>query len=139
MLNWPYFLDLDKMALPPCHLLCQFFVSTKGTLSCQYYQRSCDVGLGVPFNIASYSLLTIMMAHVTGLQPGECISTMGDAHIYLDHVDALKVQVQRTPTAFPKLVIKEGIKRERLEDFEIDDFELINYKPQAKIPMALSV
>lgn len=131
--------DLDKMALPPCHLLCQFYVSSNGELSCQYYQRSCDLGLGVPFNIASYSLLTIMMAHVTGLKPGEVISSMGDAHVYCDHLDALKKQVERAPCSFPKLHIREGIHRERLECFDPDDFILEDYRPHPKIDMPLSV
>ena len=127
------------MALPPCHLLCQFYVSRKGTLSCQFYQRSCDIGLGVPFNIASYSLLTIMMAHVTGLEPGEIIACLGDTHIYIDHIEALKTQVAREPRVFPTLKIREGIIRGRLEDFELEDFVLENYQPHGKIAMTMSV
>ncbi|KAM0682210.1 Membrane protein tms1 [Mitosporidium daphniae] len=131
--------DLDRMALPPCHVLCQFYVSSKGELSCIYYQRSCDFGLGVPFNIASYSLLTIMMAHVTGYTPGDVVSSMGDVHVYCDHIEGLSVQLERSPRPFPKLIIKDGIKRSRLEDFEISDFELIGYNPHPKIQLHMSV
>src|SRR6202451_4449911 len=103
-------LDMKKMALPPCHLLAHFYVRVEGRdrpeLSCLLYQRSCDMGLGVPFNIASYALLTHMIAHVCDLTPGEFIHTLGDAHVYLDHVDALKVQLEREPREFPELAIK---------------------------------
>ena len=135
--------DLDQMALPPCHMFCQFYVSTPtpqspaGTLSCLLYQRSCDIGLGVPFNIASYALLTRMIAHVTGLAPGEFIHTMGDAHIYVDHVDALKVQLEREPKSFPKLEIKRDVKD--INDFRYDDFKIVGYKPHGKIEMKMSV
>eukprot|EP00124_Ichthyophonus_hoferi_P003015 Ihof_evm5s235 gene=Ihof_evmTU5s235 len=98
-------LALPYMALPPCHLLCQFYVAN-GELSCQMYQRSADMGLGVPFNIASYSLLTIMIAHICGLKPGEFIHVLGDAHVYSNHVDALKEQLLREPKEFPTLNIK---------------------------------
>merc|ERR1719495_3075100 len=97
--------DLDKMALPPCHCLVQFYVAN-GELSCQLYQRSADMGLGVPFNIASYALLTVMLAHVTGLRPGDFVHTLGDAHVYSNHVEALKQQLEREPRAFPKISIK---------------------------------
>jgi thymidylate synthase len=131
--------DLDQMALPPCHILCQFYVSTKGTLSCQFYQRSCDMGLGVPFNIASYSLLTIMMAHVTGLQPGELVMCLGDAHVYLNHIEALNTQLVRTPKRFPTLKIKSDVIRTKLEEFCLDDFVLEGYQPHGKIEMAMAV
>lgn len=127
------------MALPPCHLLCQFYVSSSGELSCQYYQRSCDLGLGVPFNIASYALLTIMMAHITGLRPGEVIASMGDTHVYCDHVEALHTQLERKPRPFPKLSIRPGVKRSSLEEFLADDFVLSDYNPHAKISMRLAV
>lgn len=131
---------MDKMALPPCHLMCQFFVAN-GTLSCQMYQRSCDVGLGVPFNVASYSLLTIMIAHVCGLQPGEFIHCMGDTHVYSNHVEALLQQCERKPRPFPKLIIKESRKEQIkcIEDFKADDFELVGYNPHAKIYMKMAV
>ncbi|KAG9295813.1 hypothetical protein G9A89_009042 [Geosiphon pyriformis] len=135
--------DISKMALPPCHMFCQFYVSTPtpespiSTLSCQLYQRSCDVGLGVPFNIASYALLTCMIAQVTKLLPGEFIHTMGDAHIYVDHIEALKIQLQREPLGFPKLVIKRDVND--IDDFRFEDFEIIGYKPHGKIEMRMSV
>ncbi|KAJ2387882.1 Thymidylate synthase [Coemansia sp. RSA 2559] len=133
--------DMAAMALPPCHMFAQFFVSNAGTddatLSCQMYQRSCDVGLGVPFNIASYALLTRMIARVTGLKPGHFVHCMGDTHIYGNHVDALKVQLEREPRPFPKLVIKRT--PERIEDFTIDDFEIEGYCPYGKIKMDMAV
>lgn len=112
--------DLDKMALPPCHCMVQFYVANN-ELSCQLYQRSADMGLGVPFNIASYSLLTYMIAMVCDLKPGEFIHTLGDAHIYLNHIDALKEQIKRKPRPFPKLKIKKQIKS--IEEFCYNDFE----------------
>jgi thymidylate synthase len=130
--------DLKLMALPPCHMFCQFYVQD-GKLSCLMYQRSCDVGLGVPFNIASYSLLTIMIAHVTGLQPGEFIHCMGDTHIYSNHVEALQEQVQRSPRAFPKLYIKPGTQTESIDGFKPEDFELVGYRPYEKIFMKMAV
>lgn len=130
--------DLHLMALPPCHMFCQFYVQD-GKLSCLMYQRSCDVGLGVPFNIASYSLLTIMIAHVTGLQPGEFIHCMGDTHIYSNHVEALQEQIQRTPRPFPKLYIRPGTQTESIDGFKYDDFELVGYQPYEKIFMKMAV
>jgi thymidylate synthase len=131
--------DLHLMALPPCHMFCQFFVSADRKLSCLMYQRSCDVGLGVPFNIASYSLLTIMIAHVTGLGLGEFVHSMGDTHVYLNHVDALKVQIERTPRPFPKLHIKPGTQRDSIDGFKPEDFELVGYEPYEKIFMKMAV
>ena len=148
-------LDLPIMALPPCHMFCQFYVDLptekypKGRLSCQMYQRSCDLGLGVPFNIASYSLLTILIAHVTGMEPGEFIHVMGDAHVYSDHIEPLKIQLAREPRPFPKIFIKNsdstaGTKNidamlKALESFEYDSLEVIGYNPYDKIVMKMSV
>ncbi|KAJ1666411.1 Thymidylate synthase [Coemansia sp. RSA 1813] len=133
--------DMAAMALPPCHMFAQFFVSNPGTeqaaLSCQMYQRSCDVGLGVPFNIASYALLTRMIAKVTGLKPGFFVHCMGDTHIYSNHVNALQIQLEREPRPFPKLVIKRT--PESIEDFTIDDFEIEGYNPYGKIKMDMAV
>ncbi|KAJ2785461.1 Thymidylate synthase [Coemansia javaensis] len=133
--------DLDKMALPPCHMFAQFFVSHPGTehatLSCQMYQRSCDMGLGVPFNIASYALLTRLIAQVTGLKPGHFVHCMGDTHIYSNHIDALQVQLKREPRPFPKLHIKRT--PARIEDFVMDDLELVGYDPHGKIQMDMAV
>lgn len=129
---------ISRMALPPCHMFCQFFVAN-GRLSCQMYQRSCDVGLGVPFNIASYSLLTIMIAWVCNLEPGEFIHVMGDTHVYLNHIDALQVQLEREPRPFPKLRIKPGTQRESIDGFKFEDFELSDYNPYPKIEMEMAV
>lgn len=128
--------DIPLMALPPCHCFAQFYVND-GELSCQLYQRSADVGLGVPFNIASYSLLTHMIAHLTGLKAGDFIHTLGDAHIYVDHVEPLKEQLKRTPTAFPTIKFHREV--ERIDQFLIEDIELCGYKPQANIAMKMSV
>ncbi|XP_063237074.1 thymidylate synthase [Bacillus rossius redtenbacheri] len=128
--------DVPKMALPPCHCLVQFYVAGD-ELSCQLYQRSADMGLGVPFNIASYALLTCMVAHVTGLKPGEFIHTLGDSHVYLNHVSALKEQLQRAPRPFPSLRINTTVTR--IEDFKADDFEILNYKPHPKLSMEMAV
>lgn len=128
--------DLKEMALPPCHVLCQFYVAN-GELSCQMYQRSCDLGLGVPFNIASYSLLTYMLAHICGLKPGDFIHSMGDAHVYSNHVEPLKEQLERTPRAFPKLVIKRDVTD--IADFTMKDFELVDYNPMPTIKMDMAV
>ena len=171
--------DLKKMALPPCHMFCQFYVSfpreteigalmnghggdatstpngiakestrqpngttttnkARGVLSCQLYQRSCDMGLGVPFNIASYALLTHMLASVCDLTPGTFIHTMGDAHVYMDHVDALKVQLEREPREFPELrILREH--GNSIDGWKADDFEVVGYKPHASIAMKMSV
>lgn len=128
--------DLPKMALPPCHSLVQFYVCD-GELSAQLYQRSGDMGLGVPFNIASYALLTYMIAHVCDLTPGDFVHTLGDAHVYSNHLDALEQQLQRKPRPFPKLEIKRKITN--IEDFTYDDFELNGYKPHPKIKMEMAV
>jgi len=165
-------LDLHLMALPPCHMFAQFYVS-KGELSCQLYQRSCDMGLGVlfslhacsphllafmheiadpllshlfpllfqnnkvPFNIASYSLLTYMIAHVVGLQPGEFVHVLGDCHIYKNHVEALKEQIQRTPRPLPKLKILREVKD--IDSFKFEDFEIADYDPHPPIKMEMAV
>ncbi|XP_064094500.1 thymidylate synthase-like [Macrobrachium nipponense] len=128
--------DVPKMALPPCHCLCQFYVAN-GELSCQLYQRSADMGLGVPFNIASYSLLTCMIAHITKLKPGDFVHTLGDAHVYSNHCDALNEQLTREPRPFPTLRIKREIKS--IEDFKFEDFEIVDYNPHGKIKMDMAV
>jgi thymidylate synthase len=127
--------EVDDMALPPCHCLFQFFVA-EGRLSCQLYQRSADVFLGVPFNIASYALLTLMMAQVTGLQPGEFIHSFGDAHLYLNHVEQAKLQLSREPRAFPTLALAP---RTDLFAFDYADFKLNGYSahPTIKAPIAV--
>ncbi len=128
--------ELERMALPPCHCLFQFFAAG-GRLSCQLYQRSCDVGLGVPFNIASYSLLTLMVAQVCGLRPGEFVWTGGDVHIYRNHVEALQEQLQRQPRPLPRMRIKD--RGQGLFDFRYEDFELVDYHPHPPIPLAVAV
>uniref|UniRef100_A0A8D2DPQ7 Thymidylate synthase n=1 Tax=Sciurus vulgaris TaxID=55149 RepID=A0A8D2DPQ7_SCIVU len=128
--------DLPLMALPPCHALCQFYV-VNGELSCQLYQRSGDMGLGVPFNIASYALLTYMIAHITGLQPGDFVHTLGDAHIYLNHIEPLKIQLQREPRPFPKLKILRKV--EKIDDFKVEDFQIEGYNPHPTIKMEMAV
>lgn len=127
---------LDKMALPPCHVLCQFYVAN-GELSCQMYQRSCDMGLGVPFNIASYSLLTILIAHICNLKPGDFIHTLGDAHIYSNHIEPLKEQLTRIPRPFPTLRILRH--HGNIEDYTIDDLQLLSYDPYPSIKMDMVV
>lgn len=129
---------LDEMALPPCHMMAQFFVADK-TLSCMMYQRSCDVGLGVPFNIASYALLTRMVAHVTGLAAGTFTHVLGDAHIYNNHVDALREQARRSPRPFPKLSIRDREDLHTIDDFVMADFELNGYQPHTAIKMQMAV
>lgn len=130
--------DISKMALPPCHMFCQFFVDTeRNELHCQMYQRSADMGLGVPFNIASYSLLTHLIARVCGLKAGDFVHVLGDAHVYSNHVDALKVQLEREPMAFPKLYIKGN--KNRIEDFEMEDLDLVGYNPHKTIKMEMAV
>lgn len=128
--------DLDKMALPPCHCLVQFYCAN-GELSCQLYQRSADMGLGVPFNIASYALLTIMLAHVTGLRPGDFVHTLGDAHVYSNHVEALRQQLERKPRPFPTISIKRKV--ENIEEFKFEDIEVTGYDPHPKIAMDMAV
>lgn len=127
---------IPEMALPPCHVMCQFYVS-QGELSCQLYQRSCDLGLGVPFNIASYSLLTILLAKTCNLKPGEFIHSMGDAHVYTNHADPLRLQFQRLPRKFPKLWINPEVTD--LFEFTKDDVRLEDYKPHRKIYLPMAV
>jgi len=128
--------DLGEMALPPCHMFCQFYVAN-GELSCLMYQRSCDVGLGVPFNIASYALLTCMMAKVCGLKPGDFIHSMGNTHVYSDHIEPLKTQIERTPRPFPTLKI--NTENTDIDGFKASDFELVGYNPHPKIAMKMAV
>lgn len=128
--------DVDKMALPPCHAFFQFYVS-EGKLSCQLYQRSADIFLGVPFNIASYALLTMMIAQVTGLAPGEFIHTFGDAHIYLNHLDQAKLQLSRDPLPLPKMAINPAVKN--IFDFKFEDFQLLEYTAHPAIKAQVSV
>jgi thymidylate synthase len=136
--------DLKLMALPPCHMFAQFYVSFpqgkegKGKLHCQLYQRSCDMGLGVPFNIASYALLTHMLAHVCDLVPGTFTHTMGDAHVYIDHVDALNVQLTREPKPFPGLEIARE-KGGSIDGWKVEDFVIKGYEPHKGIAMKMSV
>jgi len=164
--------DLKKMALPPCHMFAQFYVSfpgaprgaglqeahnganghaagegqehkPKGHLHCQLYQRSCDMGLGVPFNIASYALLTHMLAHACDLVPGKFTHVMGDAHVYVDHVDALKVQLEREPRPFPSLEFTEEREAKRgtgeIDGWSVEDFKVLGYEPHKGIVMKMSV
>jgi dihydrofolate reductase/thymidylate synthase len=131
---------LDEMALPPCHLLCQFYVdTTKNEVSCHMYQRSADMGLGVPFNIASYALLTHLVAHVTGRKPGDLVHTLGDAHVYLNHIEPLKEQLERTPRAFPKIFIDDPDKTKTIDDFAYQDLHVVGYHPYEKISMKMAV
>lgn len=130
--------DLDKMALPPCHVLFQFYVDVEEKkLSCQLYQRSADLFLGVPFNIASYSLLTMMIAHVCDLKPGEFIHTFGDVHIYLNHLEQVKLQLSREPRPLPKMILNPEVKN--IFDFKYEDFTLIDYNPHPAIPAPIAV
>lgn len=128
--------DIDKMSLPPCHMFCQFYVS-EGSLSCQMYQRSADMGLGVPFNIASYSLLTKLMAQVCGLKCGEFIHCIGDAHIYANHVDALTEQITRIPRVFPTLTLAPN--KTEIDTFEYSDLFITGYRPYPSIKMKMAV
>lgn len=128
--------DLKNMALPPCHVLFQFYVA-EGKLSCHLYQRSADIFLGVPFNIASYSLLTLMIAQVTGYQPGEFVHSFGDAHIYLNHIEQSKIQLTRTPYSLPKMVINPEIKD--IFSFDFKDINLINYLSHPHIKAQISI
>ena len=128
--------ELDEMALTPCHCLFQFFVAD-GRLSCQLYQRSCDVGLGVPFNITSYALLCKMIAQVCDLEPGEFVWTGGDVHIYQNHINPLKIQLTRQPRPLPTMQIKN--RNQSLFEFEFDDFSLNNYDPHPAIKMEIAI
>jgi thymidylate synthase len=128
--------DVPVMALPPCHLLFQFYVAD-GRLSCQLYQRSADVFLGVPFNIASYALLTMMFAQVTDLKPGEFVHTLGDAHLYENHLEQAKLQLSREPRPLPSMHLDPGIKS--IFDFEYESFRLENYDPHPKIAAPIAV
>jgi len=128
--------DLDKMNLPPCHVLFQFYVA-RGRLSCQLYQRSADIFLGVPFNIASYSLLLMMFAHVTNLQPGEFIHTFGDAHLYLNHIEQAKLQLTRPPRNLPVMTLNPEVKS--IYDFKFEDFLLTGYDTHPHIKGKISV
>jgi thymidylate synthase len=128
--------DVNRMALPPCHCLFQFFVAN-GRLSCQLYQRSADIFLGVPFNIASYSLLTLMMAQVTGYEPGEFVHTFGDAHLYLNHLEQAEEQLGREPYPLPQMRLNESVTS--LFEFGYDDFELANYRCHPRIAAPIAV
>ena len=128
--------EIEKMALPPCHVMFQFYVAN-GRLSCQLYQRSCDIFLGVPFNIASYSLLTLMVAQATGLKPGDFIHTLGDAHIYLNHIEQVKLQLTREPFALPTMIINPAVTD--ILKFKFEDFTLTNYVAHPNIKGDISV
>jgi len=128
--------DVAQMRLPPCHVLFQFYVS-EGRLSCQLYQRSADVFLGVPFNIASYSLLTLMVAQVTGLLPGEFIHTFGDAHLYVNHLEQARTQLQREPRPLPTMRLNPDVRS--VFDFRYEDFQLENYDPHPRIAAPVAV
>ncbi len=128
--------DVDRMALPPCHALFQFYVA-EGRLSCQLYQRSADLFLGVPFNIASYALLTLMIAQVAGLAPGEFVHTLGDAHLYLNHVEQAREQLAREPRPFPRMKLNPAVKD--LFAFRYEDFSIEGYDPHPAIKAAIAV
>ena len=128
--------EIENMALPPCHAFFQFYVAD-GRLSCQLYQRSADIFLGVPFNIASYALLLLMMAQVTGLEAGDFVHTFGDAHLYLNHLEQADLQLSRTPRALPVMRLNPDI--DNLFDFSFDDFELLDYDPHPHIKAAVAV
>lgn len=128
--------EIDQMALPPCHAFFQFYVAN-GRLSCQLYQRSADVFLGVPFNIAGYSLLTLMMAQVCGLKPGEFVHTLGDAHLYLNHLEQAKLQLSREPRSLPKMTLNPAVRS--IFDFRYEDFTLSDYDPHPAIKAPVAV
>ncbi len=128
--------EIEKMALPPCHCFYQFYVAN-GTLSCQLYQRSADVFIGVPFNIASYALFTMMVAQACGLKAGEFVHTLGDAHIYLNHLEQVKLQLSREPRALPKMTINPDVKD--MFEFKYEDFTLSDYEPHPHIKGAVAV
>jgi thymidylate synthase len=128
--------EIEQMALPPCHAFFQFYVA-KGKLSCQLYQRSADIFLGVPFNIASYALFTMMMAQVCGYQPGEFIHTLGDAHLYRNHLDQARLQLTRKPRPLPRMKLDPEIKD--IFEFKYEDFELLNYDPHPAIKAEVAV
>jgi thymidylate synthase len=128
--------DVDNMALPPCHTMFQFYVAN-GKLSCQLYQRSADVFLGVPFNIASYALLTMMLAQVVGLEPGEFVHTLGDAHLYSNHIEQANLQLSREFRELPRMKINPEVKD--IFSFKLEDFELVGYDPHPHIKAAVAV
>jgi thymidylate synthase len=128
--------EVDQMALPPCHCLFQFYVAN-GKLSCQLYQRSADVFLGVPFNIASYALLTMMIAQVTGLEPGDFVHSFGDTHLYLNHLDQARLQLTRDPRPLPTMKLNADVKD--IFSFRYEDFELVDYDPHPSIKAQVSV
>ena len=129
--------ELSQMALPPCHAFFQFYVTNDGGLSCQLYQRSADLFLGVPFNIASYALLTMMIAQVCDLKPKTFVHTLGDHHIYANHLDQVKLQLERVPRPGPTMKLNQAIKS--LEDFSFEDFELVDYDPHPRIAASVAV
>jgi len=128
--------EVPQMALPPCHLLFQFYVAD-GRLSCQLYQRSADLFLGVPFNIASYALLTIMMARATGYEPGDFVHTLGDVHLYSNHLDQARLQLTRQPRTLPSIRILN--ERNSILDYQFSDFELVDYDPHPHIPAPVAI
>mmetsp|Transcript_9406 Transcript_9406/g.22221 ORF Transcript_9406/g.22221 Transcript_9406/m.22221 type:complete len:522 (+) Transcript_9406:3-1568(+) len=129
---------LEEMALPPCHLLCQFYVDTKkNEVSCHMYQRSADMGLGVPFNIASYALLTHLVAHVTGRKAGDLVHSLGDAHVYLNHMEPLQEQLERTPRPFPKIFLNPD--KKDIDDFKYEDINVVGYHPMKAVSMKMAV